>query len=364
MIWSLGRRWGGCSLVDPVLVAKAAATLLTNEKARKGVGWAIAAILSPVIVVVALLCVLGSGAVSHNISAAQLCFQGGEIPADVPAEYRVCIEQTRASFAELDEIIADIQSNMDEGNSLDPIRVKAVFFSLYFGGEAPPLAQFAHCFASSETRTETVTEKDEDGNEIEVERIYNVFVPIEDMAKVYANLAASLGVEITEEQKTNADSVYNLIKYGYPAAGGGSFDGADVPYVGADGFCSPVGANWRNIVTSEFGGRIDPITGQRDGHTGMDLAVPTGTPVRAALPGTVRVAKYDSSYGYYVTIGHENGLLTLYGHNSRLLVRPGQTVQAGDVISLSGSTGRSTGPHLHFEVRVNGQRTNPRYYLP
>ena len=353
-------------MVDPILVAKAAATLLTNEKARKGVGWAIAAILSPVIVVVALLCVLGSGAVSHNISAAQLCFQGGEIPADVPAEYRVCVEQTRASFAELDEIIADIQSNMDEGNSLDSTRVKAVFFSLYFGGEAPPLAQFAHCFASSETRTETVTEKDEDGNDIEVERIYNVFVPIEDMAKVYANLAASLGVEITEEQKTNADSVYSLNKYGYPTAGGGgSFDGADVPYVGADGFCSPVGANWRSIVTSEFGGRIDPITGRWDGgHTGIDLAVSAGTPIRAALPGTVRVAKYDSSYGYYVTIGHEGGLITLYGHNSRLLVSPGQTVRAGDVISLSGSTGRSTGPHLHFEVRVNGQRTNPRYYLP
>lgn len=352
-------------MVNSALVAKAAAMLLTNEKARKGVGWAIAAILSPVIVVVALLCVLGSGAVSHNISAAQLCFQEGGIPADVPAEYRVCIEQTRASFAELDGIMADIQSNMEDGHSLDPIWVKAVFFSLYFGGEAPPLAQFAHCFAASETRTETVTEKDESGNDIEVERIYNVFVPIEDMAKVYANLAASLGVEITEEQKTNADSVYSLIKYGYPTTGeGGTFEGADVPYVGVDGFCSPVGANWRNIVTSEFGGRRDPITGKQDGHTGIDLAVPAGTPIRAALPGTVRVAKYDSSYGYYVTIGHEGGLITLYGHNSRLLVSPGQTVRAGDVISLSGSTGRSTGPHLHFEVRVNGQRANPRYYLP
>lgn len=353
-------------MVNPALVAKAAAMLLTNEKARKGVGWAIAAILSPIIVVVALLCALGSGAVSHNISAAQLCFQEGGIPADVPAEYRVCIEQTRASFAKLGTVIADIQSNMEDGHSLDPIRVKAVFFSLYFGGEAPPLSQFAHCFVSNETRTETVTEKDEDGNDIEVERVYNVFIPIEDLAGVYANLTASLGAEITEEQKSNADNVYGLIKYGYPAAaeGGASFAGADVPYVGADGFCSPVGANWRSIVTSEFGGRIDPITGRWDGgHTGIDLAVPTGTPIRAALPGTVRVARFDSSYGYYVTIGHEGGLITLYGHNSRLLVSPGQTVRAGDVISLSGSTGRSTGPHLHFEVRVNGQRTNPRYYL-
>ena len=334
-------------------MAKAAAALLSNEKTRKGMGWAVAAVLSPIILVLALLCVLGSGAVDHNISAAQLCFGNGEIPAEVPAEYRVCIEQTRTSFAELDQIIADIQSNMEEGNSLDATRIKAVFFSLYFGGEAPPLTQFAHCFVTSEIRTRTVTEQDGDGNDIEVEQTYTVFTPITDLDTVYAHITASLSVTATEEQKSNADNVYSLIKYGYPVTG-----------EGADGFCSPVGAGWRSIVTSEFGGRLDPITGQRDGHTGMDLGVPTGTPIRAALPGTVRVAQYDSSYGYYVTIGHENGLLTLYGHNSRLLVRPGQQVEAGDVISLSGATGRVTGPHLHFEVRVNGQRTNPRYYLP
>lgn len=155
--------------------------LLTNEKARKGLGWAIAAILSPIIVAAALLCVLGSGAVSHNISAAQLCFQDGPLPGGLPAGYQACIGQTRASFAELDEILADIQSNMEDGNSLDPIRVKAVFFSLYFGGEAPPLSQFAHCFASSEIRTRSVTEQDGDGNDIQVEQTYSVFVPIEDM---------------------------------------------------------------------------------------------------------------------------------------------------------------------------------------
>ena len=351
-------------MADPVTVAKIA-LVLGDEDNRKHLGWAVAAILSPIILVVALLCVLGSGAVSHNISAAQLCFGNGEIPAEVPAEYRVCVEQTRASFAELDTVMADIQANMDSGSSLDATRLKAVFYSLYFGGEAPALSQFAHCFTTSEIRTRVISELDDEGNRVRVEQTYTVLVPIQDMDTVYGNLTASLGISITEEQKGNAESVYSLIKYGYPAtAEGGGFEGADVPYVGASGFCSPVGVNWRSIVTSEFGGRLDPITGKRDGHTGMDLAVPTGTPVRAALPGTVRVAKYDSSYGYYVTIGHENGLLTLYGHNSRLLVHPGQVVQAGDVISLSGSTGRSTGPHLHFEVRVNGQRTNPRYYLP
>ncbi|MFG6353445.1 MAG: M23 family metallopeptidase [Oscillospiraceae bacterium] len=354
-------------MADPVTIAKVAATLLSNEKARKGIGWAIVAILSPIIVVLALLCALGSGAVSHNISAAQLCFQDGPLPADTPAVYRVCIEQMRAHFAELDEAIADINAMVEDedAGSLDPIRVKAVFFSLYFGGDAPLTSQFAHCFAASEIRTRTVTETDEEGNEIEVEQTYNVAIPIEDMATVYSHIAASLDVEITEEQKANADNVYSLIKYGYPVTGeGGGFDGADAPFVGADGFCSPVGASWRSIVTSEFGGRLDPITGQRDGHTGMDLGVPTGTPIRAALGGTVTLSRYNGSYGNCVMIDHGNGLVTLYGHTSRLLVGAGQTVPAGDVVSLSGATGRVTGPHLHFEVRVNGQRTNPRYYLP
>ena len=96
----------------------------------------------------------------------------------------------------------------------------------------------------------------------------------------------------------------------------------------------------------------------------MDLAVATGTPVRAALPGTVTVSQYSSSYGYYVMIDHGDGLSTLYAHNSRLVARVGDTVEAGDIVSVSGSTGRSTGPHLHFEVRINGQRTDPRAYLP
>lgn len=352
-------------MADPILIAKAAATLLTNEKARKGIGWIIAAIFSPVILVVALLLALGSGASSHNSSVAQLCFQDGEIPDGVPAEYRVCIETMRTSFAELDAAIAEIQANMEDGGSLDPIRVKAVFFALYFGGATPDTVQFAGCFAVEESRTRTVIETDDGGNETEVEQTYTVYVPITDMETVYANIAASLGVVITEEQKSNADSVYSLIRYGYPAAAGAAaFAGADVPYTGEDGFCSPVGVNWRDVVTSEFGSRADPITGRWASHSGIDLAVPSGTPIRAALDGVVTLSKYYGDYGYCVMIDHGGGLTTLYGHNSRLLAAVDQTVQAGDVVSLSGSTGRSTGPHLHFEVRVNGERTDPRYYLP
>lgn len=174
-----------------------------------------------------------------------------------------------------------------------------------------------------------------------------------------------LGETVTEEQRNNADSIYNLVRYGSATGTEGWIPGAEVPFIGADGFCSPVGSSWESRVTSEFGYRSDPFTGQTKGHTGIDIAVPTGTPVRAALPGVVTKATYNAGgYGYYVMIDHGNGMVTLYAHNSKLLVSVGDTVEAGDTVSLSGSTGRSTGPHLRFEVRVNGQRVNPRSYLP
>lgn len=351
-------------MANPALIAKAAAIILTDEKARKAVGWTLVAILSPLILLIAFLCALGSGATEHNITAVELCFYDTiGIPAETPEEYRLCIEAMRASFAQLDIAIAAINENTEEETSLDDIRVKAIFYALYFGAESHRDAQsFADCFVTWEERIRTVLVEGSDPPE-ETEETYSVAIPIEDLGTVWQNIAA-MGVAPAAEQRSNADSIYNLIRYG--AAGGGSgFAGSDVPFIGADGFCSPIGENWRNVVTSEFGYRRDPFTGERKGHSGMDLAVPTGTSVRAALPGTVTVSTYNQGgYGYYVMIDHGNGLSTLYGHNSQLLAQVGQTVEAGDVIALSGSTGRSTGPHLHFEVRINGERTNPRSYLP
>ena len=351
-------------MANPALIAKAAAIILTDEKARKAVGWTLVAILSPLILLIAFLCSLGSGATEHNITAVELCFYDTiGIPAETPEEYRLCIEAMRASFAQLDIAIAAINENTEEETSLDDIRVKAIFYALYFGAGSHGDAQsFADCFVTWEERIRTVLVEGSDPPE-ETEETYSAAIPIEDLGTVWQNIAA-MGVTPAAEQRSNADSIYNLIRYG--AAGGGSgFAGSDVPFIGADGFCSPIGENWRNVVTSEFGYRRDPFTGERRGHTGMDLAVPTGTSVRAALPGTVTVSTYNQGgYGYYVMIDHGNGLSTLYGHNSQLLAQVGQTVEAGDVIALSGSTGRSTGPHLHFEVRINGERTNPRSYLP
>ena len=346
---------------------RAAILALTDENARKKIGWALVAILSPVILLIALLCSLASGGAEHNINVVELCFHSGTLAADIPSEYRAYIQKMRGSFSQLDVLTTQVNELAEDGESLDATRVKAVFYALYFGvddPEARATQEFLDCFVTYEERTRTVTTLDESGTEVEVEEPYTAATPIEDPETVWANIETLTGAVISEEQEANADSVYNLVRYGISTGPEDWIPEAQVPFIGADGFCSPVGVGWESRVTSEFGYRRDPFTGETRGHTGMDLAVPTGTPIRAALPGTVTVSRYDSGYGYYVMIDHGNGLSTLYAHNSRLVARVGDTVSTGDIVSVSGSTGRSTGPHLHFEVRVNGERTDPRSYLP
>ncbi|HYE69164.1 MAG TPA: M23 family metallopeptidase, partial [Anaerovoracaceae bacterium] len=116
-------------------------------------------------------------------------------------------------------------------------------------------------------------------------------------------------------------------------------------------------------VSSAFGYRIHPTLHVRKLHTGIDIPVPTGTEVVAANSGKVILAGKNSSYGNVVVIDHGGGITTLYAHNSRLLVKVGQNVQQGEVISSSGNTGRSTGPHLHFEVRIDGEYKDPMNWL-
>ena len=117
----------------------------------------------------------------------------------------------------------------------------------------------------------------------------------------------------------------------------------------------------QGTITSEFGYRY--IFGETNFHRGLDIAAPEGTAINAAADGTVTFAGYKGSYGYLVIITHDNGTQTYYGHNSSLLVSAGQKVYKGQQIAKAGSTGRSTGTHCHFEVRVNGTSVNPLSYL-
>lgn len=119
----------------------------------------------------------------------------------------------------------------------------------------------------------------------------------------------------------------------------------------------------KSYISSGYYVRNSPITGKVEMHTGLDIPAPTGYNILAAESGKVITAGYVNGYGYTVVISHGGGLSTLYGHNSSLVVSVGDTVTRGQVIAKAGSTGMSTGPHCHFEVRVNGKHTDPRPYL-
>jgi murein DD-endopeptidase MepM/ murein hydrolase activator NlpD len=122
----------------------------------------------------------------------------------------------------------------------------------------------------------------------------------------------------------------------------------------------PIVGGW---ISSHFGHRSDPFTGRGAFHSGVDFAAPPGTEVIVTGPGVVTFAGYKSGYGHVVEVTHPTGYVTRYGHNSRNLVREGQTVQKGDPIAIIGSSGRSTGTHVHFEVERDGKTQNPMRYL-
>lgn len=117
------------------------------------------------------------------------------------------------------------------------------------------------------------------------------------------------------------------------------------------------------FVGSGYGYRTDPFTGARSMHTGVDFAAPAGTPIFAAAGGVVSAAEFTTDFGNMIEIDHGHGLSTMYAHTRRMFVKPGDLVRKGEKIGEIGTTGRSTGPHLHFEVHVNGSPQNPARYL-
>ncbi|MBP5176897.1 MAG: M23 family metallopeptidase, partial [Treponema sp.] len=120
----------------------------------------------------------------------------------------------------------------------------------------------------------------------------------------------------------------------------------------------------KSVVTSPFGMRISPISGKWLMHKGVDLAAPTGTPIKACKSGTVTYAvSMNPTYGNYVVIDHGGGMTSLYGHMSQILVKKGQKVTTNQVIGKVGSTGLATGPHLHFEIKLNGEPQDPLKYI-
>lgn len=117
------------------------------------------------------------------------------------------------------------------------------------------------------------------------------------------------------------------------------------------------------VITDGFGPRIDPITRQAAFHDGLDISAAYGTPVKAPADGLVVFADREAGYGRVIKINHGYGFVTVYGHLDRILVKEGQRVKRGDIIGRVGMTGRTTGPHLHYEVWKDGEKQNPLHYI-
>ncbi|MEY4065645.1 MAG: hypothetical protein RIR26_1853, partial [Pseudomonadota bacterium] len=119
----------------------------------------------------------------------------------------------------------------------------------------------------------------------------------------------------------------------------------------------------QGLVTSFYGVRSSPFSGQAKMHQGVDIAAPMGSPIRSAANGTVIRAGTAEDYGNYIEIAHGFGVVTRYAHAQKLLVKLGTKVSKGDLIGLVGSTGRTTGPHLHYEVEVGGRKVDPSNFI-
>ena len=207
-------------MTTAAVIAKAAATVLSSEKGRKAVDWILVAALSPLLLIIALLCSLGSGSAGHNNAAVDASFYGGSFSEKVPAEYQTYVTQMRSAFSVLDTSISSVNAEMENG-SLDPIRIKAIFYALCFGDTAPSQRaanRFVECFYTTEERTREVAVLDEDGEPaldddgepITEEETYTVALPCS-LATAYANLAAELGRAITDDDMENIAYIYKRI---------------------------------------------------------------------------------------------------------------------------------------------------------
>lgn len=174
------------------------------------------------------------------------------------------------------------------------------------------------------------------------------------------NNSKSINDEIEELESHNSELEAELDRIINSVAGGtGSNDNIE-SLPGESGFLRPISGR----ITSYYGYRVNPVTGQYKLHKGIDYAGNYGDPIKASKSGVVEYSGWISGYGNTIILGHGNGVQTLYPHAQTLNVSYGDTVSQGDVIATVGSTGNSTGPHLHFEIRINGEAVDPLNYIP
>ena len=341
---------------------------------------------------VALSIIIVISLVAFVSGSAYGIFFAADAPNATSVTVREAVETLTAEYRDrLEEISDTVQHDRQDITANDDVYyirwqdVLAVFSSYVSGNEqGSPVAALTEeqvdklretmwamnaVDYSTHPETTTIDTADEDGNPTTTEITETVLV-IELTHKTPDEIAADYHFTSRQSsylqllQDPQYEELWAELLGGF-AQGGGELMNPDSTRIPTGTLQWPLPV--AGTITSQFGHRVDPITGEVSSHTGTDIACAEGTPILAAADGTVTVANgldsWGGSYGYYVQIDHGGGLETLYAHCSSICVTNGQQVQAGQVIGYVGHTGRATGSHLHLEVHVNGSRTDAMRYF-
>lgn len=355
--------------------AKALITLLKSEKGKKVIKSILFILLTPLILIIFVIVSLGGGMKEHNHHVIDMLFDEETITlsSSVPEDFKNVIYKLSDFFKQIDNhinaldnvqgrfddtfiksiILFDILENEDT-SSLDNINVDS-YIKIFYDEKLEEVedeetkelneVNFIVPIKSTEEsleRAEVFFDKDFSSKKEELMEIYHV-------ALTGINKALDEGAPL-----------HTLLEDAYKAS-------EKTPYLGGE-FGPLFNESWENYVTSEYGPR-EPIklsdgTYTSNFHNGIDFAKPKGTPIYAPTNGTVVLVRYTSSgFGFYAVVDHGGGIFTLYAHMSRIHVEENDILFEGDTIGEVGTTGASTGNHLHFEVIENRARVNPRRYL-
>lgn len=339
-------------------------TLLSSEKGRKTLKSILLFTIAPIITLMLLIVIFGKALGSHNQEMMGFLFDNSTLQSELPNEFDSFFNSLKSTFNEIDDEIKKLD-NLKK--PLDSIYIKALLMNLVIDNEldltSNPLnvSEYLKCFYQTETN-----QADEE-----------IIVPISDTSLILNNCSSFFNINLTSKKETinelylvaltgrnqeldNYVPMDTLLKDHYLVSENTGFVG--------NNFTSPFLDNWRKYVTSEFGPR-DPIvlpdgTMTSSYHSGIDLARALATSVLAVQKGKVVLVRYTNvGLGFFTVIDHGGGIFSVYGHLSKIHVYENEVVDQGQIIGEVGSTGNSTGPHLHLEIIVHKQRVNPRNYL-
>ena len=345
-------------------------SLLTTKNGRKTLSKIMLVAMSPLLLVLLIVSGGADGAAQHNNHLIDVLFNQKEVPSSAPVEYQEFIQNYKIVFLRVDDEVTSLQNIQ---GLPDTILMKSILLASSLDNESNAYLLSLNTSEYVKNFYEEVEIESSDEQESPTKSLQM----ITDIETILSNTSQFLNVDMHTKKDVMYEIYYvaltgrnqpldsyvpmeTLLKDAY-------IESEKSDYIGGY-FGSPFEDDWRDDVTSEFGPR-DPIilpdgTKTGDMHRGIDFGKPLGTPIISVADGKVVAVQYtDVGLGFFVVIDHGGGVFTVYGHNSRILVSQGDEVKKGQIIAEVGSTGASTGAHLHFEVIFNKQHVNPRVYL-